>query len=136
MISFKELLGNHNINEIPLLHQHNLETLLQCVNKLRADWGKPMTVTSGYRSLQDHLRIYAAKGITDRNKIPMSSNHLIGKACDFADADGSLYAWAYNNQDKLAEYGIWCEKDTNVGIAKWLHCQCVPPKSGNRFFLP
>jgi len=45
--------------------------------------GQPVTITSGYRSLQDHLRIYKQKGITDKSKIPMGSYHLKGLAADF-----------------------------------------------------
>lgn len=136
MISYKELLSGHNVSDLPIAHQHNLEDLLKAVNKLRAAWGKPLTVTSGYRSQQDHLRIYAAKGITDPSKIPMQSKHLFGLSVDFADPDGSLYAWAYANTDKLEEWGIWCEE----GTKGWLHCQIVPygsyKKGGSRWFLP
>jgi len=141
MISFKELLSGHLISEVPILHQLNLEELLVCVNKLRTGWGKPLFVTSSYRSMQDHLRIYSQiasrKGIDfDASKVPMRSNHLFGNAVDFADPDGSLYAWAYANQDKLAEWGIWCE----VGTKGWLHCQRVPYGSyqtgKSRFFNP
>lgn len=136
MITFKELLGNNSITDTSIETQHNLEELLKAVNKLRAEWGKPMRVTSGYRSLQDHLRIYSQKGITDQSKIPMKSKHLFGLAVDFADPDGSLYAFALANQDKLAEWGIWCEE----GTKGWLHCQCVPygsyTEGKSRFFKP
>jgi hypothetical protein len=140
-ISYKELLSGHTLSEIPINHQHNLEQLLVCINKLRNAWGKPMIVTSGYRLMQDHLRIYSQiaskKGIDfDASKVPMGSNHLKGLAVDFADSDGSLYLWANNNQDKLKEWGIWCEKDTKG----WLHCQCVPygsyKEGKSRFFNP
>lgn len=135
-ISLKELFSGHVISDIPISHQHNLEILLIAVNKLRSEWGKPMTVSSGYRSEQDHIRIYTSKGITDRSKIPMSSKHLFGLAVDFADPDGSLYKWAFEHQDKLAEWGIWCEAGTNG----WLHCQCVQYGSykpgSSRFFNP
>ena len=132
MISYKELLSGHNVSDLPIAHQHNLEDLLKAVNKLRAAWGKPLKVTSGYRSQQDHLRIYAAKGITDPSKIPMQSKHLFGLAVDFADPDGSLYDWAYatDSTADLAAWGIWCEE----GTKGWIHCQCVPPRSGSRFF--
>lgn len=136
MISLLELMSGHNVNDIPHDHQLNLEELRKCVNKLREAWGKPLRVTSGYRSLQDHLRIYSAKGITDKSKIPMKSKHLFGQAVDFADPDGSLYAWAFANQDKLEEWGIFCE----TGTKGWLHCQYVPYRSyssgKSRFFNP
>lgn len=137
MISYKELLGKHNVAELPIAHQHNLEDLLKAVNKLRAEWGKPLIVTSGYRSEQDHLRIYsqiaAKKGVQfDASKVPMGSLHLVGLAVDFLDKDGLLYKWAYFNTKKLEEWGIWCEMNTDG----WLHCQIKPPKSGFRFFKP
>jgi uncharacterized protein YcbK (DUF882 family) len=122
-ITYNELLHGHLLSDVPMAHQFNLEELLIAVNKLRDFWGKPMLVTSGYRSMQDQLRI---------NPAATASNHLIGCAVDFVDPDGALYAFAFANQDKLAEFGIWCEADT-VG---WLHCQCVPPRSGKRFFKP
>lgn len=137
-ISFKEIMGSHTIAEISMEHQHNIEELLKCVNKLRKEYGKPLMVTSGYRSMQEHLVIYSKKGITDKSKIPMKSKHLYGFAVDFADPDGTLYAWAQemDKNGKLAEWGIWCES----GTFGWLHCQCVPygsySEGKSRFFLP
>jgi uncharacterized protein YcbK (DUF882 family) len=110
----------------------NLATLLTHLNEFRAIYGLPLSVTSGLRSMADHKRIYANKGITDEKKIPMSSKHLFGLAVDFADKDGSLYKYAFDNKHILEQCGLWCEEGT-VG---WLHMQCVPPKSGNRFFKP
>ncbi len=136
MITFNEILGKNSIADVEISVQHNIENLLKCVNLLRAEWGKPLIVTSGLRTMQEHLRIYSLKGITDKSKIPMKSKHLYGQAVDFSDPTGELYSWAYNNQDKLAQWGIWCEKDTKG----WLHCQSVPYGSyvsgKSRFFIP
>jgi hypothetical protein len=136
MITFRELLSGNLISDVPIAHQHNLEDLLLAVNKLRDEWAKPLIVTSGYRSMQQHLRIYSAKGITDQSKIPMQSKHLVGLAVDLADPNGELYAWAEANEDKLIEFGLWCER----GTQGWLHCQCVPygsyQEGKSRFFNP
>lgn len=141
MITFKELIGDISISDIPIDHQHNLEILLKYANKLRAAYGKPMIITSGYRTIQDHIRIYSQlasrKGIEfDRSKVPMKSRHLFGLACDILDKDGSLYKWAESNEKILEDCGLWCEKDTNG----WLHIQCVPYGSyregKSRFFIP
>lgn len=132
MISMKELMGDHNISDIPINHQHNLEELLLKINKVRALYNKPMTVTSGYRSEQDHLRIYRSKGIPD-NKIPMGSAHLKGCAVDILDKDGSLFKWCKDNVNHLEEIGLWCEDDQAVPR---VHFQTYAPKSGNRFFKP
>jgi uncharacterized protein YcbK (DUF882 family) len=63
----------------------NLMELAQALEKVRTKLGnRPMTITSGYRSMDDHLRIYREElGITDLKKIPMKSYHLKGMAADF-----------------------------------------------------
>jgi len=121
MISYNELLSGNSLSDIPIAHQQNLEELLKCVNKLRAEYGKPLIVTSGYRSLQHHIDIYRTKGIPD-SQIPMGSRHLTGNAVDFADPTGNLYTWALLNEPGLEAWGIWCE----AGTKGWLHCQRVP----------
>lgn len=138
MITFKELLGSHNVAEVPIAHQHNLEELLICVNKLRAAYGKPMIVTSPYRSMQEHLRIYATKGITDPAKIPMKSNHLSGNAVDFADPNQELQVWCKNNEPLIRSFGLWME-DFKYS-PNWCHFQSKPYKSfkegGSLWFQP
>ena len=111
----------------------NLAILLERINKVRAAWGKPMTTTSGLRTLEDHLRIYKDMGITDQSKIPMSSKHLYGQAVDISDPDGKLFDWVKANEKLMEEIGLWMEeKDSH----KRVHFQTVPPKSGKRFFKP
>lgn len=122
-ITYKELLHGHVISDLPIAHQQNLQELQKAVNKLRDAYGKPMVVTSGYRTQQDQLRI---------NPKVTNSQHMVGNAVDFADPDGQLYSWAWDNKHKLEEFGIWCEE----GTKGWLHCQRVPPRSGRRFFKP
>jgi hypothetical protein len=78
------------------------------------------------------LRIYAAKGITDKAKIPMKSLHLRGAAVDIADPSGKLMLWCKSNVDILEQVGLWCEE----GTKGWVHFQSQPPRSGKRFFLP
>lgn len=119
MITLKELIKDIPISDIPIAHQHNLEELLVKINKVRIAYGKSMTVTSGYRSMYDHKRIYNAKGIFDEKKIPMKSKHLEGLAIDIADPSGDLYNWCKNNENFLREVGIWLE--TRQG--KWQHFQ-------------
>jgi hypothetical protein len=138
MLKYSELMGNHVITEIPLSHQQNGETLLKRINIVREKYGKPMTVTSGYRSLQDHLRVYSElahkRGVPfDPNKVPMGSAHLSFSACDILDLDGSLFNWCKDNLDTLEEAQLWLEeKDDQPRV----HFQIYPPKSGKRFFNP
>lgn len=134
MITLKEYLKGFDPNFLPVDHQRNIDILLPRLNQLRQIYGKPMVVTSGYRSLEDHLRIYAQKGITDKARVPMKSNHLIGAACDFADPKGELDAFLLQNEQLLKSIGLWVEHpDYSKG---WAHLQCVAPKSGKRFFIP
>lgn len=134
MIAFSELIKGNSIADIPIEHQHNLEDLLKKINQIRTAYNIPMIVTSGYRSMQDHLRIYSQKGITDKSKIPMKSKHLYGQAVDIADADGKLKAWVLQNVNLLETVGLWCEDFS--ATKTWVHFQIVPPGSGKRFFMP
>ncbi len=134
MISMKEILKNVSLESLPKEHQDNLKILLEKANVIRSAYGKPLTVSSGYRSLDDHLRIYKEKGIIDQSKIPMASKHLYGQAIDFADPKQELQKWILANIKILEDNGIFCE-DFSATV-NWLHMQILPPKSGKRFFLP
>ncbi|HUM41562.1 MAG TPA: D-Ala-D-Ala carboxypeptidase family metallohydrolase [Fervidobacterium sp.] len=134
MITMQELLKDAKFEDQSQEIQDNLVELLVRINKVRAAYGKPMNVTSGLRSMADHLRIYAQKGITDQSKIPMQSNHLYGRAVDISDPNRELQAWVLKNVKLMEEIGLWME---DFGATpNWLHFQINPPKSGNRFFKP
>lgn len=134
MIKMEELLKGVELESLPAEHQANLLKLLEKLNKLRAAYGKPLNVSSGYRSESDHLRIYKEKGITDKSKIPMKSRHLYGLACDFADPKQELQKWIKDNVKLMEEIGLWIEDFS--ATKTWTHCQSVPPASGKRFFMP
>lgn len=132
MISFKEMIKGMVISDVPIAHQQNIQELLNRLNVLREAWGKPMKVTSGYRTTQDQLRIYRGKGVSD-DRIPFGSQHLKGAACDIYDPDLSLTKWLKENKsERLVEVDLYCES----GNLNWVHFQLYPPKSGNRWFLP
>jgi hypothetical protein len=132
MISIKEMLGYTAISDVPMTHIHNMEMLLKKVNVLREAWGKPLTVTSGYRTLAEHLRIYSQKGIS-QDKIPMGSQHLIGAAIDLYDPYLAFTKWLKENDSaRLQALDLYCEE----GNLNWTHIQLYPPKSHSRWFLP
>ncbi len=133
-ISMKEILKGTKLEEQDKVVQENLTKLLEKANKLRTAYGKPLLVSSGLRSMKDHLRIYAEKGITDKSKIPMKSKHLSGEALDFADPKKELQTWIKDNVKLMEEIGLWMEDFS--ATETWVHIQTVPPKSGNRFFKP
>lgn len=108
--------------------QANLQILLERVNKIREEWGKPMIVTSGLRTMEDHLRIYrekaAKEGIPfDESKVPKSSKHLFGEAADFFDSKRELQAWCKDNEKLLGDIGIWMESFDST--PNWCHFQIV-----------
>lgn len=134
MIQMSELLGKYSLEDQSQDVQNNLALLLARINQIRAIWGNPMTVTSGLRTVEDQLRIYAAKGITDPAKIPMGSEHLKGGAVDIYDPDKSLQAWCKDNVSVLEQVQFWMEDFS--ATPNWVHFQVVPPKSGQRWFMP
>lgn len=130
----KELLSNQaTFESLDKEIQDNLNILLDKVNKVRTAYAKPMIVTSGLRTKQHHLEIYARKGIFPP-KVPMKSNHLFGRAIDFADGDGKLKKWILENIKLIEEIGLYMEDFT--ATKTWVHFQINPPKSGKRFFKP
>jgi hypothetical protein len=134
MIALKEILKGKEFGALPKEHRDNLMTLLERVSKVRELFSKPMTVTSGYRSMAEHLEIYRKKGITDQSKIPMKSRHLIGAAVDIYDPNKILQSWILSNVKVLEDVGLWCEDFS--ATPNWVHFQCTSPASGKRFFKP
>jgi uncharacterized protein YcbK (DUF882 family) len=112
----------------------NLAELLVKINKVRAAYNLPLTVTSGFRDKNDQIRIYNAKGITDEAQMHMSSKHFFCQAVDIFDPNKELQKWTKDNLALIEEIGLWMEDFGST--SDWLHYQIVAPKSGNRFFIP
>jgi uncharacterized protein YcbK (DUF882 family) len=135
MITIKELLGKNELKDIPEVHVKALNGLLEAVNRLRTAYGKAMLVSSGYRSMVEHLRIYNDKGIVDIKNIPMKSAHLSGEAVDFSDPDNRLKNFINScTNEQLEVFGLYFEDFKHT--SNWVHCQIRKPASGKRFFIP
>lgn len=138
LITEKELLKNYKRENMPEDHQKNLDELLEKINKVRYAYNKPMSPTSGYRSKEDQIRIYKELAVKRKKEfkesdIPWGSAHLKGAAVDISDPKGELDQWCHDNEDKLAEIGLWMEeKDDQARV----HFQIYPPASGKRWFKP
>ena len=133
-ISMLEMLGHHVATDLPHEHEVNIDELLKVINPLLALWPHPVLVTSGYRSMQDHLRIYRSKGVPD-DKIPMGSSHLVGRAVDISDPDLSMTHWLQTDPTAITtaeKLGLYFE----AGNKNWVHITNRPPQSGNRWFKP
>ena len=103
----------------------NLDDLLVVLNKLRAAYNKPMTVTSGWRPASINGMI---------NGAAPKSNHITGNACDFADKDGSLFNWCLANLQLLKDLGLYLEDPK--WTKNWLHVQNTKPSSGKIIYTP
>jgi uncharacterized protein YcbK (DUF882 family) len=100
----------------------NLERLLLAVNIVRAEWGKPLTVVSGYRPGHYNKQAKGAR----------RSSHTICEACDFRDPDKSFAKWCLTNLDVLTRAGLYMENPDFTPT--WVHLQIRPTK--NRVFNP
>jgi uncharacterized protein YcbK (DUF882 family) len=125
MITMKEyLMGRIKESELDAELLTNAKLLLKKVNLIREAYGKPMYVSSGYRSPEVNKAAGGAK----------KSNHMLCLAVDIADASGVFKKWLVANTTLLEQVGIWCEHPD--ATPTWAHLQIVPPRSGNRFFKP
>lgn len=136
MITLSELLKYGSCSNS--IHLDNLNQLLKKVNKFRTLYNQPMIVSSGYRTMEDHLRIYAEKGITDKKKIPLRSKHLTGQAVDFYDSSKKLKKFILENLDDISAIGLWLEDFK--ATPNWVHIQSTPYSSWHEgksiFFIP
>lgn len=126
-ISLQEL-NQHNYPTTPEIDV-NLNDLLVKINQVRQAYNIPMIVTSGLRSEAQQQQL-----IADGKSNAPKSHHLTGEAVDIQDLDGKLKAWVTRNLDLMEQIGLWME-DFN-STPTWTHFQIVPPKSGNRIFIP
>lgn len=118
------LMGRAKLMELPSELIGNANTIVTRVNTLLKAYGKPVVVSSGFRTVDINK---AAGGAP-------SSKHLICQAVDLKDTDGSLKAWCLSNLKELEKAGLWMEHQD--ATPTWCHLQSVPPKSGNRVFKP
>lgn len=123
MIFRKEILMGRD-RDYPLTpeQERNLEKLLIAVNQVRAAYGKPMRVSSGYRPGHYNKAAGGAK----------NSSHVTCQAVDFADPDRSLAAWCLDNLEVLIEAGLYLEEPAYTPT--WVHLQIRPTKK--RVFIP
>ena len=124
MINRQEIITDEQYDNASDEIKANIDILLDKINEIRKEYGHPMTVSSGFRSMEDHLRIYKQKGITDKSKIPMKSRHLVGLAVDIADPNQILQQWCKDNIEFLKNVGVWMEDFS--ATHNWAHFQVVP----------
>jgi hypothetical protein len=118
------LMGREVQNPLTPEMKQNLDKLILAANKLRAMWGKPVVISSGYRPPAQNA---AAGGAA-------KSNHMICAAIDIKDPNQELAKFLISRLDVLESCGLWMEDPSKT--VGWVHVQIYPPKSGRRIFLP
>lgn len=106
--------------------EKNAKELLDKVNMFLLKLGvKKAKVNSGWRPAAiNDATSNAAK----------SSTHMTGKGIDLGDADGKLWELVVKNLEEAKRLGLYFEDKR--WTSTWVHIQCVPPKSGNRIYIP
>jgi hypothetical protein len=107
--------------------EENLNKLLDAVNKLRKEYGKPFIITSGYRPGHFNKSARGAK----------KSAHMTCEAIDILDKDGEIAKWCLSNLKLLEDAGLFMESPlyTHEPPGKrWVHLQTRATK--NRVFVP
>ena len=95
--------------------------LLAKLNLFRADFGKPMTVSSGARCPTVNKKAGGRSG----------SAHLQGRAVDFVRTPELV---GFLSLEVLEKYGLYME--SLEATPTWVHLTDRAPPSGHRVFMP
>ena len=100
-----------------VLLDEELVVLLQCI---REHFGKPLHITSGYRTAEHNAKVGGAK----------SSQHLLGRAADIQVADTSVEDVAAYAESLMPAWGGVGRYPVKTGRAKgWVHVDTRANKS-------
>ena len=100
-----------------ILIDEGLVVLLQCI---REHFGKPVTITSGYRTASHNTRVGGSK----------SSQHLLGRAAVILVQDTDPLAVAAYAESLMPGWGGVGRYPVKAGRAKgWVHVDTRPNKS-------
>lgn len=96
------------------------QTLVVLLQAIREHFGKPVTITSGYRTAAHNTAVGGAK----------SSQHLLGKAADIQVADTTVEAVAAYAESLMPDWGGVGRYPVKAGRTKgWVHVDTRPNKS-------
>ena len=100
----------------------NLNDLLAKINIIRDIYGKPMSVSSGYRPAAINANVGGAA----------NSTHTLCQAVDIRDPNGQFREWCLKNLQLFKDNGLWLEDFR--WTPTWVHIQTRP--ASRRVFIP
>lgn len=109
----------------------NANMITARASELLSAFGKDLPITSGWRPASYNAQVGGSP----------NSKHCTCQAVDIWDADKKLGEWCVANIERLKDVGIWMESLATTHKSddpkkRWVHWQCVAPKSGNIIFNP
>ncbi len=123
--NYQRFLTIYKLEDIPSEYHPNFFTMVDKFLRLEKRYGFELCCTSFFRSLVHHLKVYAAKGITDPEKIPMKSWHLFCWAGDLVPLHKPIaHFLAFLTEAILEEFDVWMEHELDT--PKWGHLQGMP----------
>lgn len=141
MITSDDYFGTHTEQPTPEV-EANAADLLACVNALLAACGFKTACDSGWRPPKYNAelrRLWLATNGEQGANTAVNSRHMEGNAVDVRDnADQQIAKHLLANPDILVAHRLWMEhpKATRGKRTNWCHLQRVPPRSGNRVYIP
>jgi len=131
MITREQYFGLMSHRDPPTIEaMDNAEVLLERVNRLLESLVPTNisavlvpVVNSGWRS--------ASYNATVKGAAP-TSKHIRGQAIDLADPMEELDG--YLTDAILEQFELW--RESPIATKGWVHLQSVPPRSGNRTYIP
>ena len=117
----KEFVGQ--CGPLPEHLRENMEEVLEIMDVLREEWGKPLKVNSGYRSVEHNKKIGGSP----------KSSHCFAQAIDIADPQNEFYDWIVANK-KHEELDFYMEDKS--ATKTWCHITTRAQASKNIIFKP
>lgn len=123
MITVEEILmGRDKQEPLTLEMYQNLAVLMGKINYVRAIYGKPLVVSSGYRPPSVNKAVGGSK----------NSAHMLCMAVDFKDPKQEFSTWCIKNINLLNKIGLYLEDPRFTKT--WTHLQIRPTLSNP--FIP
>lgn len=122
----------HNIDNTPTPEiRAKLESLVvNCLDPIRRLYGKPIIVSSGYRSvaLNDWLRAHGSGAV-------QGSQHTLGEAADIVPASGGSLRGIFDAAMSHGRFDQMIVEDkTRYGGGKWIHISYGPRMRHNIYW--